>query len=250
MSQKLSIDIEDKTMNLFTNNDKNHTNDDFIPFWYEDPNILFHKDYIVEFFPLNGMTPHQKLNALSRSIIFLTLLIFIFTRSLALVGVSVITLISIYIMYSNSKEGFSATTTQPNPTTDYLKQANISIKNDIFNKPTSKNPFSNVLVTDSVKRKPAPPIDSSQVKIDILTQAKQLVQDAHPGQPNIAEKLFKDLNEELNFEQSLRPFYSNPNTSTPNDQGAFAEFCYGSMTSCKEGNVFACAKNLSNHQNI
>lgn len=238
MEQKLSIDTVNQIKDI--NN---------IPFWYQDPNILFHKEYFFEFFPLNEMTYYQKLNALSRSIIFLTIIIFIFTRSLALVGVSMITMLSIYILYSNSKEGFSASP-QPNPTIDYLKEAGIPIPNNMFNKPTSKNPFGNVLVTDSVKRKPAPPIDNYQNKNDILSQAKKLVQEANPGQPNIADKLFKDLNEELNFEQSLRPFYSNANTSTPNDQGAFAEFCYGSMTSCKEGNVFACAKNLSNHQNI
>jgi hypothetical protein len=52
------------------------------------------------------------------------------------------------------------------------------------------------------------------------------------------------------FEQSLMPFNSNPNTTIPNDQQAFAEFCYGSMISCKEGNQFACARNLSRHTNV
>jgi type III restriction enzyme len=47
----------------------------------------------------------------------------------------------------------------------------------------------------------------------------------------------------------MRPFYSNPGTTIPNDQGAFADFCYGSMISCKEGNAFACARNLSRHTN-
>ena len=51
------------------------------------------------------------------------------------------------------------------------------------------------------------------------------------------------------FEQSLRPFHSTPSTTIPNDQGAFAEFCYGSMISCKEGNEFACARNHARHIN-
>ena len=34
-----------------------------------------------------------------------------------------------------------------------------------------------------------------------------------------------------------------------NDQGAFAEFCYGSMISCKDGNLFACARNTSHYTN-
>jgi len=87
------------------------------------------------------------------------------------------------------------------------------------------------------------------VEKDILSQAKQFVADANPDHPDIADKLFKDAGSELMFEQSLRPFNSNPSTTIPNDQAGFAEFCYGSMVSCKEGNKFACARNLSRHTN-
>ena len=77
------------------------------------------------------------------------------------------------------------------------------------------------------------------VEEDILKQAKQLVSDANPDHPDIANKLFSDMGSNFEFEQSLRPFHSTPSTTIPNDQGAFAEFCYGSMISCKEGNEFA-----------
>jgi hypothetical protein len=66
---------------------------------------------------------------------------------------------------------------------------------------------------------------------------------------DIADKIFHDLGEQLVFEQSMRPFYSNPGTTIPNDQTSFAEFCYGSMVSCKEGNKFACARNLGRYTN-
>jgi hypothetical protein len=124
------------------------------------------------------------------------------------------------------------------------------IRNDIFQEPDSGNPFSNVLMTDydyNPNKKPAPPAFNENVNNKILKEAKQLVVDANPDQPDIADKLFKDLGEQLVFEQSLRQFNSNPNTTIPNDQGAFAEFCYGSMISCKEGNNFACARNLSHY---
>ena len=41
----------------------------------------------------------------------------------------------------------------------------------------------------------------------------------------------------------MRNFYSMPNTKVCSDQKKFAEFCYGNMPSCKEGNEFQCAKN-------
>jgi hypothetical protein len=98
-------------------------------------------------------------------------------------------------------------------------------------------------------KKPAPPAFAKDINRQILEQAKQLVNDANPDQPNISDKLFKDLGEQLMFEQSLNAYASNPATTIPNDQGAFAEFCYGSMISCKEGNKFACARNMSHYTN-
>ena len=38
-------------------------------------------------------------------------------------------------------------------------------------------------------------------------------------------------------------FYTTPNTTIPNDQNAFANYCYGDMISCKEGNPTACERN-------
>ena len=136
-----------------------------------------------------------------------------------------------------------------NPTRELLGKPN----KDIFQKPSSSNPFSNTLITDydyNPNKKPAPPSFNSQINDDILNQAKQNVIECNPGQPDIADKLFRDLGEQLVFEQSMRPFYSTASTTIPNDQTSFAEFCYGSMISCKEGNQFACARNLSRHTNV
>ena len=47
----------------------------------------------------------------------------------------------------------------------------------------------------------------------------------------------------------MRNFYTMPNSRIPNDQKGFAEFCYGTMVSCKEGNEFACEKNMYRNPN-
>ena len=41
---------------------------------------------------------------------------------------------------------------------------------------------------------------------------------------------------------SMRQWYPTANTNIPNDQKAFAEFCYGGMKSCKEGHEEAVLK--------
>jgi hypothetical protein len=46
---------------------------------------------------------------------------------------------------------------------------------------------------------------------------------------------------------SMRQWYSTPNTKVMNDQKEFAEFCYGDMISCKEGNELACTRNAPPH---
>jgi len=247
------------TIENFDNNDEKTT--EKIPIFTENPNVLFQQKYIFEFFPIHGMTYEQKMNAIARTVILLTLVSFVLTQNIRSLLVGVVTLGSIFIMYfyhekerkkvdskklvdDIRKEGFEG------PGLAYFVENNIPISDNVFTKPDSSNPFSNVLVTDyeyNPNKKPAPPAFNKDINKDILIQAKKLVNEANPDQPDLSNKLFKDLGEQLEFEQSLRQFNSNPATTIPNDQSAFADFCYGSMVSCKEGNKFACARNLSHY---
>jgi hypothetical protein len=77
---------------------------------------------------------------------------------------------------------------------------------------------------------------------EILDKTKEAIQKMNPTFPGMTDKLFASLDDHFEFEQSARQFYSNPATTVPNDQGAFAAFCYGEMISCKEGNQFACVR--------
>jgi hypothetical protein len=233
-----------------------------VEFWGENPNILFKYKYLSELFPVDTMTYNQKLNAITRTTLILVLFTFFYAGSLRILIIGLITLLAIYTLHyyhvkekekfvskrldADNKENFS------NPVMDYLKEGNVEVSDDVFDKPDSSNPFGNVLVTDhdyNPNKKPAPPAYNKKVNDDILSEAKKLVNDANPDHPDIADKLFSDMASNLQLEQSLRPFHSTANTTIPNDQTAFAEFCYGSMVSCKEGNDFACARNLARHTN-
>lgn len=261
--------------NLNTNNNDTSFNNFYIPitnikkeksapFWSENPNILFQNEYMFEFFPVDSMTFSQKLNALSRSIIILSLIGYFFTQNSTFILVLGITLFAIHLYFLNinnetkknenkhlNTEGFDSPGLAIINDPSYNK--NMILKRDeVFDKTTSQNPFSNVLLTDleyNVHKKPAPPAYSNDINNQILASAKQTVKELNPDQPDIADKLFKDLGEQMEFEQSMRNFYSNPNTTVCNDQAAFAEFCYGGMISCKEGNLFACARNLDRYTN-
>ena len=251
--------INDQPDNFSDFNVENNNNIEKVPIFTENPNVLFQQKYIFEFFPVDSMTYEQKLNAIARTVIVLTVISFAFTQNIRTLLVGVITLGAVFVMYfyhekerkktdskklTDTKEGFEG------PALAYYVENNIPIPSDVFTTPDSSNPFSNVLMTDyeyNPNKKPAPPAFNASINDQILTQAKKLVNEANPDQPDLSNKLFKDLGEQMEFEQSLRQFNSNPATTIPNDQGAFAEFCYGSMVSCKEGNKFACARNLSRH---
>ena len=132
------------------------------------------------------------------------------------------------------------------PTKQIIQNAKLLSDDGTFVKAEPKNPFGNVLLTDydyNPNKKPAPPSFTTYFGTDILKQAKQMVVNANPGQPDIANKLFNDLGNEFVFEQSMQPFYSTASTTIPNDQSGFADFCYGSSVSAKEGNNFALNNN-------
>lgn len=228
------------------------------PFWLESPNIILHS---LDMFPSADMSYTEKLNAISRMVIVLTCILYYTIREYRVLVIGAITIGTIYFVYnyyetSENKfhknlqiqeenedlEGFRS------PAADSLAKQNIEIPKDVFSSPNSSNPFSNVLISDyesNPAKKPAPPSYNETVNDGILEQAKKVVRELNP---DITDKLFHSLGDEFMFEQSLRPFYTTANSTIPNDQAAFAEFCYGSMISCKEGNQFACARNLARYQ--
>ena len=61
-------------------------------------------------------------------------------------------------------------------------------------------------------------------------------------QEYIRRKLFSDIGDNYGYDFSMRNFYTNPNTTIPNDQGGFANFCFGDMISAKEGNSQALGR--------
>jgi hypothetical protein len=119
-----------------------------------------------------------------------------------------------------------------------------NIKSDFY--PTSsKNPFSNVLQTDikyDPDRKSAPPAFNPQVYDDITVSTKKMVQDLNPTILNTNKQLFGDLYEQFNLDQSNRIFFSTANTRVANDQGAFANYLYGDMPSCRNNDTLECVK--------
>ena len=226
-------------------------------FWINDPYILFKKDDIFKLWPNDSMNKNEKLNAITRLIILLTLIGFILTRSLKILFTGILTVgIFVFLYYitnKNQTEGFfNNSDDSACNLTNLDKFDYISSINKAFTNPTSENPLMNVLlpeIQDNPTRKTAMPSYNPITTEKINNDTKQLIIDKMnlEGSQNVEKQLFNDLGDNMEFEQSMRQFYTTANTTIPNNQKDFADFCYGDMISCKEGNIIACSRNNPRH---
>lgn len=248
--------------------------------WVEDPFILLDKNHIHELWPKDGTSAEAKLNAGSRMVIILSILGYLVTMNITFFIIGFITLAVIGGLYTvnaassnisdGKKEGFiqssrsmerRAEFENPQPRESYgYERQNVPINGE-FVAPTVTNPLMNVLlpeIQDSPNRNGAMPAFDPRVEYNINETAKQYISSNFDASKrdvigtestnetenrDIYNKLFSNLGDNFEFDQSMRSFYATANTRVNNDQRAFAEFCYGDMVSCKEGDEFACSRN-------
>ena len=216
-------------------------------FWLNNPSILLNKEYILELWPSVSMSFEENLNAISRIIILLTILGFLATKSINIIIIGAITIIIIVILYNTRKPKLVRTNEGFNNSNIVIDSPKTLQKflNSEFVETNQTNPLSNVLLTDigdNPTRKAAPPSFNTQVYENINNNTKKMIQTLNPGIKNTDKQLFGDLGEKFEFDQSMSRFYSTPNTKIANDQGAFAEYLYGDMPSCRNGDAFACVQ--------
>ena len=238
-------------------------------FWLKDPTVLLNKDYINQVWPKRGMSSEEKLNAASRLVVFLTILGYLITMSTNVFMIGAVTLGVIVLIHQIQANPKASATAAVKTTEGFSNNINKpefynALKGE-FTAPTVDNPLMNPLLTEitgNPKRRNAAPAFNPAVEAEINESTKQfvsrnfdknasnLVKDgamAIDGPPNHSSKetydqLFGTLGDNSVFETSMRNFYATPNSRIPNDQTAFAKYCYGDMTSCKEGDEFACGR--------
>jgi len=226
------------------------------PFWLNEPTILFNKKYITEIWPNSNMSNMEKLNAISRFVILASLLGYLITLNIGMIFVCVITLAVIAVLYhvqSNKAKEDEKVKGMPAKIKENFTNSILynEVKDDYTN-PKQNNPMMNVLLPEisyNPTRNEAAPAFNAEVEKNINNNTKEYVVDttfsdeSSKQKEYIKRKLFSDLGDSYTFDHSMRNFYTNPNTTIPNDQAGFANFCYGDMISAKEGNEFALGRN-------
>ena len=213
------------------------------PFWINNPTILFTKDQLLELWPTQQMTFESKLNAISRVVIAMSLVGFIFTKNWNLLIIGFITLAIIVAVYKlrkqNLKEKFSLNKLKPAPTDNIITNP-ATLEQTLrsnFHPTTKKNPIGNVLLTDiadTPNRKSAAPSFNPEVYDDINSAVKKQTQMLNPDIINTSKQLYGDLYDNYELDNSMMRFYSTANSRVTNDQGAFSKYLYGDMYSSKE----------------
>ena len=244
------------------------------PFWINDPTVLLKREEMMDIWPAPLMSIEQKLNAISRIVLLLSILGFLITKNVNILITGFITLAIFVMMYKlqyqaqyDEKNGNSGNTNSSNNNNNnsssnnnnsssndkkegFVNSKMYDILKPNLTTPTVINPMMNVLLPEisyNPERDQAAPAYNPKVEKELnhSTQVAAVLgfepRTLTEGE-KLRKKLFADLGDKYEFDDSMRSFYTNPNTTIPNDQKACAEFCYGSMVSCKENNEFACQR--------
>ena len=203
------------------------------PFWLDNIAILFQTDRLTEFIPNNEMNYNEKLNAIVRFSIYLSIILFLVKDNYLVFYIPIFVTVFTYFLYNNQKMKINSESFNSD-----IKNKKKSLTRNNMNKyitcqkPSYNNPFMNVLQTDYKYRPTRPPACGLDKKI------KQDIEN------KFDVNLYKDISDIYGKTNSQRQYYTMPSTTIPNDQESFSKWLYGTPPTCKQGNPEQCIANI------
>ena len=186
-------------------------------FWYRDINSLLTLNNLTKFIPNKGYTLDENLNAVVRLSIYLSLVLVLLNNEINYLVLVMCSFLITFFIFSSTKK-------------DILE--NYKSADEIA--PSINNPFMNIMMDDYTKN------PDRKIPDDIVNNL-QLQQDIDR---KFNHNLFKDSSDIYNKGNSQRQFYTMPVTTIPNKQKEFAEACYKTGETCREGNGAQCVGNI------
>lgn len=183
---------------------------DYHSSWVFKPSVLFSSSKLREFIPTNDMSYVEKLNAMTRFIIYAAALIFLIKRDPFVLLIPICAMMVIYFLVTWGLN---------------LKELNEQFFGETEKEctiPTINNPFMNVLPTDERMRDGA---------CDDTVTTREKIEDAFEF------NLYKDVDDVFGRENSQRQFHTMPSTTIPNKQIEFAKWLYDQPQRFKEKNL-------------
>jgi hypothetical protein len=202
------------------------------PFWLDKFDILYDKTRIAQFFPSYDMTFVEKLNAMTRLSILLSIVLYLVTRNYHYFFIMIFVMLFTVFIYKTQRENFELFfNSAPDSDTNIINEKILKENEKKEIVPTVSNPFMNInLITDD-KTKPQAP------KIWNDPELKKKVED------KFQYNSYRSVSDVYNKDNGQLNFYQMPSTTVPNDQTTFAKWCYGTSFTCKENSI-ACAPQI------
>jgi hypothetical protein len=197
------------------------------PFWYEDFSVLYKFENLTKFFPSRHFNYAEKLNALVRFSFYIAFLLVLYKNNSNYLYIPIITLLITYYLFNNRDK-----------VNEFFNGSYID--NNL--KPTYDNPFMNPNLIVHDPKTFLPKQTNKKVRFDVNHHID--TNDDVKTKEEIADKfnarLYQSVGDIFEKENSQRQFYSVPSRTYPNDQTAFAKWCYGLEDTCKAGNDSKC----------
>ncbi len=207
------------------------------PFWYKNPSILYEKDSLFEFFPSRRFDLIRKLNAIVRLSIIYTIIMVLCTKKTYYLLIPLITGAITWFIWSRQRDTHTDTImdeAMSNQIDDLVKINDLETECRI---PTKYNPFMNPGINEfSNDEYRQPKSCPSYNNIGVQNRVEEFFN----------EELYRDVKDVFGKNNSQRQFYTVPGNQVPNDQGSFAQWLYGTPSTCKEGNSIACLSDMGN----
>ena len=207
------------------------------PFWFKNPSILYEKDSIFEFFPSKKFNLIRKLNAVVRLSIIYTLIMVLCTKHINYLLIPLITSAITWFIWNRQRDTHTDNVmdeAMSNQIDDLVKINDLETECRV---PTKENPFMNPGINEfSNDEYRQPKSCPSYNNVGVQNRVEELFN----------EDLYRDVKDIFGKNNSQRQFYTVPGNQVPNDQASFAQWCYGTPPTCKEGNSIACLSDMGN----
>lgn len=191
-------------------------------FWTQNTGVLIQTDRLIEFVPTIDMTKDERLNALARLGIYIGIVLTLYLGKAWPLYIPVIGLAFTAFLHKTQPQ-VKVPPKYPSDETPKTDDPNPFIPSEqpVCIPPTRNNPFMNVMLNEYVDNPTRPPACEYE---DVHEEVEN----------NFHYNLYQDLGDNMwEKNNSQRQFYTNPNTTIPNEQGKFARACFLTGPTCK-----------------
>lgn len=201
-------------------------------FWLNDLTVLINRNNLFKIIPYSNLNLNEKLNSIFRLSIYFTLIMIIIKKDYKYLGIVFIVGLLTIIINRNSVN-LNIENNNNNNNSLNITDSNLHSEAEGCKLPTQRNPFMNPTFKD---------YEDGNLMKACNSYDNSVIRNMENEYFNYG--LYRDQNDVFNKSNSQREFYTMPVNSIINDSIKFAEWCYKTPPTCREGNAIQCAADI------